>query len=90
MITGVLDCDASLSIETNGKIMMHVYMGEGACEPIIEGGVPLTVLIDDILDSFLLPRTKKIPDYHIEEAQELVAELKSAVKYAKRRINELS
>ena len=90
MITGVLDCDASLSIESNGKVMMHVYMGEGSCEPIIEGGVPLTVLIDDILDSFLLPRTKKIPDYHMEEAQQLVDELKSAVKYAKRRIKELS
>ena len=90
MITGVLDCDASLSIETNGKIMMHVYMGEGSCEPIIEGGVPLTDLIEDTLDSFLLPRTKKIPPYHEEEAQQLVAELKSAVKYAKRRIKELS
>jgi len=47
-------------------------------------------LIDDVLDSFISPQTKKIADYHMEEAQELVAELKSAVKYAKRRIKELS
>ena len=90
MITGKIDCDASLSIEPNGKVFLHVYMGEGSCEPVLEDGVPLTDLIEDILDSFLLPRTKKIPPYHEEEAQQLVAELKSAVKYAKRRIKELS
>lgn len=90
MIEGKIDCDASLSIESNGKVMMHVYMGEGSCEPILEGGVPLTDLIDDILESFLVPGTNKIPDYHMEETQDLVAELKSAVKYAKRRIKELS
>jgi hypothetical protein len=90
MIEGKIDFDASISIESNGKVNLHLYMGERSCEPVVEGGVHLNVLIDDILDSFISPQTKKIADYHMEEAQQLVAELKSAVKYAKRRIKELS
>ena len=90
MIESKIDCDASLSIESNGKVFLHFYIGEGSCEPVLEGGVHLNALIDDVLESFISPKTKKIADYHMEEAQELVAELKSAVKYAKRRIKELS
>lgn len=90
MITGKIEFDASISIEPNGEVFLHVYMGEGSCESVLEDSVPLKTLIEEILDSFLLPRTRKIAPHHEEEAQQLVDELKSAVKYAKRRIKELS
>lgn len=90
MKSGKINCDASISIEPNGEVFLHVYVGESSCEPVLEDSVHLKGLIEEILDSFLLPRTRKIPPHHEEEAQQLVDELKSAVKYAKRRIKELS
>ena len=84
-----LQVDACLSIESNGTINTHVYMGEGSCEPVVEDGEPLTDLIDSLLEAYVVPGTNKIADYHYDECDELVKQLKHAVKYAKKRIKEL-
>ena len=90
MIKGKIDFDASVSIEPNAKVLMHVYMGEGACEPVLEDGEHLTDLIDNLFEAYIIPGTNKIADYHIEDAEMLIKELKVAVKHSKRRLKELS
>jgi len=85
-----IEIDASMGIDEKGNITLDVYIGEGACEPVLEESKTLQFLIEDLLQAYTIPGKEKIAPCHLEECEQLVEALKAATKYAKKRIKELS
>ena len=89
-----IEIDACMGIDEKGIITLGVYIGEGACEPVLEESKTLQFLIEDLLQAYTIPYTipgkEKIAPCHLEECEQLVEALKSAAKYAKKRVKELT
>jgi len=84
-----IEIDATPWLKHDGDLEIGVYIGEGSCEPCYTSSVSLEDLIDKELESLISPKTKKIAEYHTDDAKELIKSLKRAVKYAKKRMKEL-
>jgi len=80
----MIEIDASPWLLENGMIDIGVYIGKGACEPCFEEKTSLIDLIDKALQSYTVPNTSSIPDYHHEDVELLVNSLKKAYKHAKK------
>ena len=85
-----IEIDASMGIDEKGNITLDVYIGEGACEPVLEESKTLQFLIEDLLQAYTIPGKEKIAPCHLEDCEQLLETLKAAAKYAKKRIKELS
>jgi hypothetical protein len=85
-----IEIDACMGLDEKGNITLGVYIGEGACEPVLEESKTLQFLIEDLLQAYTIPGEEKIAPCHLEEREQLVEALKAATKYAKKRIKELS
>lgn len=89
MTKNFVEIDAAPWLTTEGNISTDVYFGK-ACEPAYTKSVQIEDLIDKELESMISPKTNKIADYHADQAKELIESLKRAVKYAEKRVKELS
>lgn len=85
-----IEIDASMGIDEKGIITSDVYIGDGACEPVLEESQSLQTLIESLLQAYTIPGKEKIAPCHLEECEQLLETLKAAAKYAKKRIKELS
>jgi len=76
-----------VEVETNpwiqeDGVLVATYIGEGACEPVLEYVTSYSELIDQTLESYVLPSTGKIAESHVDEVMDLLQALRSAVAYA--------
>jgi hypothetical protein len=83
-----IEIDASPWLDSEGNIETGVYMGD-ACEPVYSEKVSLIDLIDKELNAYTIPYSEKIVPIHFEDVEELLKNLKSAYKYAKKRAKEM-
>lgn len=90
MKTNMIEIDASPWLDENGMIEVGVYIGEGTCEPCFEEKTSLIDLVDKALQAYIVPTTLSIPDYHHEDVELLVNNLKKAYKYAKKQAKNMS
>ena len=84
-----IEIDADPWLTCDGDIEVSVYLGE-ACKPNHTSKVSLKDLIDKELESFISPRTLKIDEFHTDDVKALIKSLKRVVKYAEKRVKELS
>lgn len=84
-----IEIDAAPWLHAEGTISNAVYFGRD-CEASYTKSMTLEELIDCELESFINPKTNKIAEYHADDTKNLIKSLKRAVKYAKKRVKELS
>ena len=84
-----IEIDAAPWLHAEGTISNAVYFGR-ECEAAYTKSMTLEELIDQELESFISPKTNKIAEYHADDTKKLIESLKRAVKYAKKRVEELS
>jgi hypothetical protein len=89
MSKNTIQIEATPFLGHDGSIEVDVFFGR-ACEPSYTEKVTLIDLIDDNLESLIIPRTNKIAHYHTHDAKKFVKSLKRALKHAKKRVEELS
>jgi len=83
-----IEVDASPWLTQDGFVEVGVYIGD-ACEPCYSEKTSFKELIDQDLNSYTVPFSEKIVEHHFEDVKELLENLKSAYKYAKKRAKEM-
>lgn len=84
-----IEIEATPFLYPDGGIEVDVFFGR-ACEASYTEKVYLIDLIDQELESMICPSMNKIADHHTDDVKALIKSLKRAVKYAEKRVEELS
>jgi len=83
-----IEIDAAPWITQDGFVEVGVYLGD-ACEPSYIEKKSIKELIDQELNSYTVPGSDQIVPIHFKDVEELLKNLKSAYKYAKKLAKEM-
>ena len=84
----VLDIDVSPWITKDGDINVAIYVGN-ECEPVFDDNFSFNEMLDQAIESYLLPGSNKIANYHRKDVKQMRKALKKAVKDFDKRVEEI-